>query len=141
MAFLTIKFKPWDIGQAQPMCCTFVLLRSRCLDCLSSLLSWPLIDSLFQVLWDLSYVLDSAWQILECVGAACCFHGLGLKTVSAALEGLFSLVGYAPIGFQRLSIPQRASWRDSWPHLPYFRHHSPSLSIVMSLNVAKCNLG
>ena len=23
--------------------------------------------------------------------------------------------------------------RDSWLHLPYFRHHSPSLSIVMSL--------
>ena len=50
-AFRTIKFKPWDVGQAQPICCTSVLLQSRCLDCLSSCLSRPLIDSLFQVLW------------------------------------------------------------------------------------------
>ena len=47
------------LGQAQPICCTFVLLRSRCLDCLSSFLSLPLIDGLFQVLWDLSRVLGS----------------------------------------------------------------------------------
>ena len=56
----TIKFKPWDVGQAQPICCTFVLLRNRCLDCLSSCLSQPLIDGLFQVLWDLSRALGSA---------------------------------------------------------------------------------
>ena len=37
--------------------------------------------------------------------------------------------------------PSHSAMSDSWPHLPYFRHHSPSLSIVMSLNVAKCNLG
>ena len=36
--------------------------------------------------------------------------------------------------------PSCSAMSDSWPHLPYFRHHSPSLSIVMSLNVAKCNL-
>jgi len=49
LAFRTIKFKPWDVGQAQPICCTFVLLQSRCLECLSSFLSRPLIDGLFQV--------------------------------------------------------------------------------------------
>ena len=37
--------------------------------------------------------------------------------------------------------PSRSARSYSWPHLPGFRHHSPSLSIVMSLNVATCNLG
>ena len=29
--------------------------------------------------------------------------------------------------------PSRSARSGSWPHLPVFRHHSPSLSIVMSL--------
>ena len=44
-------------------------------------------------------------EFLERIGATCCFHGLGLETVSAALEslllGLAASVGYMPIGFQR----------------------------------------
>ena len=44
----------------RPICSTSVLRRSRCLDCLSSFLSRLLIDGLFQVLWDLPWVLSSA---------------------------------------------------------------------------------
>ena len=44
-------------------------------------------------------------EFLERIGAAYCFHGLGLETVSAALEslllGLAASVGYMPIGFQQ----------------------------------------
>ena len=149
-------------------------------------------------------------KLSECIGAACCVHGLGLETVSTALETLlwrvsfsdwWPLLGICLLVFSDLSTPPaslvryvsilffcfalwdsvleswgvgpffqpvrrpfvlQAPWRegyggccsqgchgypshsgrsDSWPHLPHFRHHSPSLSIVMSLNVAKCNLG
>ena len=153
-------------------------------------------------------------ELSKRVGAACCFLGFGVETVSAAPESLLlrlaAFVGYTLIGFSAIyRLPQhafsfselclwrgmyrlhfsvsfcgirclkvwkvgpffhpvrgpfilQAPWRegyggcrsqgchgyssrsarsDSWPHLPYFRHHSPSLSIVMSLNVAKCNLG
>ena len=105
MAFRTIKFKPLDVGQAQPIRCTFVLLQSRCLDCRSSFLSWPLVYGLFQVHWDLflfaQFCIASPWACW----AACSFLELGLETVSAALEslllGLAAFVGCMPIGLQR----------------------------------------
>ena len=83
----------------------------------------------------------SLFALVSCVfGVVCinfiflfCFVGFGARgpfTLQAPWrEGFGGCCSQGCHGY-----PLRWTRSDSWPHLPYFRHHSPSLSIVMSLN-------
>ena len=60
MASQTIKYKPWDDGQARPIDRTFVLMESHYLDCLNSFRCQLLDDSTIGSIGICSVLLDVA---------------------------------------------------------------------------------